>query len=391
VLKQVGVYAFLDGLSEITSDHLEYAISLVEESGKNFEEMMKLETNYQKLAKYLAEDPTVQYTYADLQEQLPCFRGGKHIKDEILSMAVAWSVKNNIVIKKTMSSDNVLFISGDKLKETSLDSLIISTSRDMADYYSNSLVAWNSIDVLGDSDGVHFLNHHLKRGEVDTEGNLIYLMGGHRLDTNCLEGFNILVLDLDSGVSINSIVEILKKYNAFIYSTKRHVPDFNRCRVLIPLNYTLALSKEDYKEFINNILADLPFEVDEAGNQRSRKWLTAKSEIAMYINPDGDMFDVIPYLPRTKGNEDRLKSYEKQQDVSKAQRWFLKEAVQGNRNNTLYSYGMLLLDRGYNLTEVVCEVNALNRQLPNPMTEEEISSTIISSISRKNMENKTYA
>lgn len=53
----------------------------------------------------------------------------------------------------------------------------------------------------------------------------------------------------------------------------------------------LYLDKHEYKEFVNNIAEELPFTIDPASNQRSKKWLTSRGET--FIN-EGELFDVLP-------------------------------------------------------------------------------------------------
>jgi len=57
----------------------------------------------------------------------------------------------------------------------------------------------------------------------------------------------------------------------------------------MPLNYHLSMDAEEYKEFMANIAEWLPFEIDTAASQRSRKWLTHNGT---HIYNDGQLLDM---------------------------------------------------------------------------------------------------
>lgn len=76
VMKLAGAYAFVDKSDTIEVTHVEYAIKLAEDSGEAFGRIMTPQRGYVKLANYLAE-VRGEVTLADLDEDLPSFRGSK--------------------------------------------------------------------------------------------------------------------------------------------------------------------------------------------------------------------------------------------------------------------------------------------------------------------------
>ena len=164
VLKLAGAYAFVDSSDEITTDHIEAAIRLVEDSGEAFAKLMTPMKPYMKLAKYLA-DVRAEVTLADLDEDVPYFKGTKTMKDELIQMATAWGYKNNIMIKKSFM-DSIMFLSADSLQETNLDELVVSwtNSTNMTSNYRNEVAPFDKLSKLFTAKGFHWLNHHVSDG-----------------------------------------------------------------------------------------------------------------------------------------------------------------------------------------------------------------------------------
>lgn len=370
VLKLAGTYAFIDDSVKITLQHLHNAIAMAELSGKAFEELMKPEKNYMKLAKYLADSPT-EVVLADLVEDLPYFKGTKSQKDEMIALAIGYGYKNNIIIKKSIEN-GITFLSGESLKETNPNELLITLSGHYANDYMPNWLTIQDLKELGEVNGFHWSNH----GFLDN----------HRKEENVLPGFNVIALDVDNGVSIKAAQEVFKNVTHLIYTTKRHQKHDDegnylgeRYRILIPTNYILEFDKKDYKEFISNIINSIPIEVDTASNQRSKKWETNKGEV--YVN-EAELFDVLPYIPQTKKNEERLASFE-DQDLDRLENWVINNTGDGNRNNQLYNYACILADSGLAYSELRDKVISLNSKLPDCLTVDELDNTVLRSIAAK--------
>ena len=236
-LKLAGAYAFIDDSPELTQEHLYQAIKLAEESGEAFHRLLTRDRAYVKLAKYIASCKR-DVTQADLVEDLPFYRGAAGQKQEMLNLAIAYGYKNNIIIKKSFS-DGIEFLRGETLKESSLDRCVISYSNDIAYNYVNEYAPFDKLHKLTQINGMHWVAHHLTNG--------------HRNEENCIAGFNLVVFDVDGGVNISTVKMLLKNYKFLIYTTKRHTPEENRFRVILPLNYQLELDAKDYKEFMANL------------------------------------------------------------------------------------------------------------------------------------------
>lgn len=364
-LKLAGSYTFVDMATEVTMDHLYQAIKLVEESGEAFESILNREKAYVKLARFIA-DQTGDVTHADLHEALPFYKSGNAFRNEIMTMAIAWGYKNHVIIKKSFV-DGIEFFSGETLEETNLDNLKISYADHAAYGYVNDVISMDNLEALVQMNGYHFANHHFNNG--------------HRTKENTVDGFNTLVFDVDGSIAIDTARELLQDYTFLIYTTKSHTAEENRFRIVMPVNYKLHLDDEDYKEMMNSILEWMPFECDDASNQRSRKWRT-NDQTTMYRN-EGKLLDILPFIPKTSRNEEHKKEQASLDSLSNLERWFAQRISHGNRNNNMLKYALTLVDSGMDYTEVQDNVERFNNSLGNGLTQDEIEQTILVTVAKR--------
>lgn len=364
-LKLAGALAFVAESEEITMDHLKQAIKLVEESGGSFDQILTRETSYMKLAKFIAQSG-MELTHADLNEKLPYYKTGVAARTELMTMAIAWGYNHNIIIKKRVQ-EGVEFIKGETLQETDLNKCIVSYSTDFATGYQPDEAPFDQLYKMTQASGIHWCNHHF----VDQ----------HRKEENAIPKFNIVALDVDGTVSLQQAQELLKDYKYLMYTTKRHTATENRFRIVFPINYTLKMSSEEYRDFINNIIKWLPFDTDPGANQRARKWLSNDKGIYFYNN--GKLLDATPFIPNTRKNDTFQKNYRKVENLDALGRWFVQRIEEGNRNNQLIKYALALKDSGLTLDQVIERVLGLNEQISNPLTRQELDNTIFKSVAKK--------
>ena len=360
-LKLAASYAFIDGSPVVTEGHLYNAIKLVEASGEAFASILTRDKPYVKLAKYIS---TVgrEVTYADMVEELPFFRGTISNKNEMMSLAIAWGYKNNIIIKKYYEM-GIDFYKGESLKITQLDSLLTSYSNHEAYGYEPAVVPFDQFHKLACRDGLHWCTHAFQ--------------GKHRKGENVIDGFNTIVIDVDGEIQLDAAKELLKDYTAMYYTTKRSTDEVNRFRIVMPLHYHLKLSEKDFKEFMTNIFEWLPFKVDEGTDQRCKKWL---SNNGRYEYNMADILDPMQFIPKTSKNEARQQANADLGNLDNLERWFAKEMVTGNRNNTLIKFAFMLLDSGVEPDEVEARVLDFNSKLKDKLTVDELRNTVIKSL-----------
>lgn len=364
VLKLAAAYAFIDGSPVITQDLLENAIKLVEESGDAFTQLLSPERNYAKLAKYLA-DVKSDCTLADLDEDLPYFRGGKNQKDDLINMAISYGYKNNIIIKRSFN-EGILFLKGESLEATDLDKMQVAYSKDMTTGYVSKDVPFTDLHKLTQAKDMHWLSHNV--------------MNGYRNEENAIPGFNLLVLDVDGTCQLGTAQLLLKDYKALYYTTKSHTAETNRFRILLPMNYKLKMDAKDYKEFYKNVIESLPFEVDDSASHRCKKWL---SNPGTYQYTEGQLFDVLPFIPKTSKNEERRVQLNDQHQMDNLERWVLNNTGDGNRNKQLFNYGMILVEAGFSIDVIRSKVHELNEKLPGKLDGAEIDGSIMITIAKR--------
>ena len=365
-LKLAGALAFVDESSDIEMDHLMSAILLVEESGASFQTILNREKTYVKLAKYIASVGS-EVTHADLMEALPFYKSGNAARNEMITLATAWGYKKHIIIKKSFI-DGIEFFRGETLEETNLAEMTLAYSDHWAYNYLCEKVPFEELHVLTQAQGMHWANHHFKNG--------------HRAEENVFAGFNMIVIDVDEGITLEACHTLMKEYKFMTYTTKRHTDEVNRFRLILPINYKLELDSDEYKEFMNNVMGWLPFKTDETANQRAKKWETFDGGTYHY-NFDGEIIDALPFIPKTSKNEQYRQNFQKVESLDNLERWFAQRIASGNRNNQMLKYAMALVDSGLSLLDVGKQVHAFNDKLNTPLSKDEIDTTIMVSVAKK--------
>ena len=363
-LKLAGTYAFINGDFEITQDTWYNAVYLVEQSGKAFNDILTSEKNFVRLAKYIAS-VNCDITHVDLTEALPFYKGSESVKREMLTLAIAYGYKNNIIIKKSIV-DGIEFLKGESLKKLDLDNITLSYSRQLSDGYLNENIPFDKLHTLTQEKGYHWVAHHV--------------IDGHRREQNIIPGFNLCVIDVDGGVDLKTAKLLLQDYKYLLYTTKSHTDQENRFRIIFPMSHTLKMNKEDYKKFMENVYEWLPFAVDTSTKDRCRKWLSCNKS---YFYNDGSLLNTLLFIPKTAKAEARKAIINDQQSLSNLERWFLNDTSTGNRSNQLIRYALMLIDAGMEYDDISFRVKDLNKKLPSPLDDLEIDTTILKSVATK--------
>jgi hypothetical protein len=370
VIKTAGAYAFMDKSTHLTEDHVEYAINMVEDSGDQFVNLLKKEGPYVKLAKYIASVGR-EVTHVDLIENLPFYKGTKMDKTELIEHACAYGYQNNIIIKKRVVG-NIEFLSGESLKETDLDKILISYSNDVVLNFVNTKVPFNQLHKLVCGNGFNYCSHAFQEG--------------YRHSDKVIPGFNLLILDMDHGLKMYTAVSLLSKYEAFFATTKRHTAEDHRFRIILPMSHMMKLTTEDHVKFMENFFSWLPFEVDTAPKDIARKWLSHPGQY--HYNHTGHLIDATAFIPRTQKEQEAKKELLSNNSLNNLQRWFVRNTRIGNRNQMLLRYGFACMDGGQTAMDATIAVKELNTKLPEPLDTDEIDKTIMSTLFDKQSKTK---
>jgi hypothetical protein len=311
-----------------------------------------------KLAKYIAEIGR-ELTHVDLVEDLPFYKGSAAQKSELMTLAIAYGYKNNIIIKKHYV-EGIEFMKGESLKETNIEEMVLSYSTQLAENYESALAPFEKLHQMTNQANLHWTNHNF--------------IGNYRLEDNVIPGFNMVVIDVDGEVSVETAKLLLQEHKFLIYTTKRHTANENRFRIILPISHKLELDGSEFKSFMAGIYDWLPFKVDVGTNQRSRKWLTHKGS---YWYNEGELLDALLFIPKTSKNEAQRQRITDLQSLSNLERWFVNNTGEGNRSNQLIKYALVLVDSGMDLDSIRNNLLALNNKLPNKLDDAEIVSTIL--------------
>jgi hypothetical protein len=130
---------------------------------------------------------------------------------------------------------------------------------------------------------------------------------------------------------------------------------------------------------MNAVYDWLPFEVDKQTNQRSRKWLSHNGH---FEYNEGELFDVLPFIPKTSKNEERKAQLKDQQSLDNMERWMINNMGDGNRNNMFYRYAMVLVDAGFGFDAIRQKVMSLNDKIPDKLDESELTSTVMLTVAK---------
>ena len=88
------------------------------------------------------------------------------------------------------------------------------------------------------------------------------------------------------------------------------------------------------------------------------------------------------FIPETK-RSDETKAQISTAGVDNIKRWFKNHTSKGNRANHLYRYGMVMIDAGLQLGEIVEKLESFNNSLDVPLPEDQFMNSTVKSISKE--------
>lgn len=372
-IKLAAAFTWLDSKQTMTVEHVEAAIKLAEESAAAFHAMLTRPPVYARLANYLTEVSNPM-THAELMEELPYYPRTAQQQQEMLKNAIAWGHKNNVIVKRSRT-DDIEFIQAEALQETNLNELMLSHSMDYTEgYIPEHKVPFDKLAVITQHPGRQWCAHHF----VDK----------YRKGANAIQGFNLIAIDIDGTSTIQEAETVLEEYTYHIYTSKSHMTvcdknpngDKHYFRIILPMSHKLKLDEDTYKEFMANVHEYLPFEADTQTGEIARKWESNKGQV---FTNEGKLFDILPFIPKTKKNQERAEAFKVIEGTTGIQRWFLGKIIEeGHRNNNLFKFGAMLLDGGFDIIDAQSHVRDLNSRLPEPLDETELHKTVYVSMAR---------
>jgi len=366
-MKLSGVIAFIAGRSYISLEDLDDAIMIAEESGRAFNGIMNRPSNHERLLEFLI-DQERKVTHAELVEKLDFYHSSsKMMKEEMITLATAFAYSNNSVVKRTMI-EGIEFLSANTLEPSDGSKCILSISTRITEGYDNKI---NSFDKLKNilKSNFKYCSHHFREG--------------YRDDKHAMPKFNLVILDIDDGTSLQLAMAMMSDYQYVIGTTKRHQTEGygDRFRMILRLDRTIELDTEDHSKFMSNIFSWLPFEVDTATKDIARKWEGFPD--ALIFENEGKAIESIDFIPdTTKANSMRDKIVDLS-NLDSLEKWFALNASTGDRNHKTLRYALMLVDGGLDYEAIEDKVLAMNSRLAEPLPEREIYTTVFKTVRKK--------
>lgn len=368
--KMLGLIALANQTDTVTMEDFELAKEIVLDSRQVFINIMDREPNYKRLFKYIV-DAEEKLTQADLVEHLHFYSSANQAtKREMMLLAMAHGYKNGAVIKET-AKDGVVFYEGTQYDDIDESKIILSVSNDLAYDYKALYGKWEDLgNVL--KTNIEYSAHHF--------------IDGHRCLANAKPEFNIVILDIDDGTPLSLAMALMKEYKYLIGTTKSHRKSKNgkiedRFRLILPLAKTISLNNEEYSQFMQNVYESLPFEVDTATKDASRKF-TGVENAEIFYN-EGQYLDPIEFIPNTTRANERRNRINDMTSLDNIERFFMLNASKGERNNHLIRFALMLTDGGLCYEDIEEKVLSMNDKLDNPLPVREIMSTVMNTVKKR--------
>ena len=370
-LKISGIYAVANLHNEVTKEDYLNALEVVNDSYNDLISIVNRKEKYELLVDYLLEKGEAESEYT-LTKELPFYKEIKN-KRQFLELAKGYAYDNNITLQ-IQDKRNITFYNARGKVRTDLEKpLLFSYSEDMAEgYFTNETVVWRDFYKVLTADGICYSAHSFKDGK--------------RSNDTALTGFQLIILDIDGGVDLETAKILFSEYTYLIATTRNHQKEKNgkiedRFRIILPMEYTLDLDAETYTQMMKNLFEDLPIEVDKLSDIGRMFFSSAESK---YWYNDGVLFNADKYIPHTQEEDLYKKEGVKlsKKNINGISQWCIRNQS-GGRNNTLIKLAFLLVDKGFTHEEAKEEIKRVNQQFDSPLSQSELERTIFKSLVRK--------
>jgi hypothetical protein len=379
IRRLAGLYALYDGSIEVSIENVNDAIEWAESLSKDLIIALNAETIAEKIfdyldkvEKYSSQTDVMKYykmTVKDFKENI----------DEVYTVAYDnGSTMQSKVFDKEAKVIKYNLIKGEL---TEADQMICSTSNSMSDDFVQQKIGYKNLPdlVMG------------KYGKNYSAG---LFLNNKRNKDNYIKRQNLIIFDVDEGMSIEDAKLFLSQYRGFIATTRNHLKEKNgkvleRFRIVLVSKYIFNLDHEEYKHTITNFALLHNLTVDFPVIEPSRLYYSNPESEVTHLEGD-ELIDLRAYIPETKEVEVTKKSielgeqYDGGENINGFDKYFLMQTSQGNRNNNLVKYGFALITKkNLDFESAKAKVLSLNSMLPDPLSESELERTVFKSMSRK--------
>jgi len=368
--KLAAIYAFIDGSSIATKEHGEQAVYVTELSGKSFDRIINQPQIHERMFNFMKLRK--ETTILDLEER-PWFRGTVKNKSDLFMLCRAYAFRNNYLFR-VKELESVEFYSFVEVPKTDVKNITISISKDITKGFKKKVVPFEILHEVVCNSSFNYSAGTFKRG--------------HRKKDNYEEKQNLVIIDVDSGMKLETAKLMFSNYKCLIATTKSHQKEKNgltcdRYRIIFVTDRTIKLDSEMYARFMTNVYNSLGVPADISCSDSSRFYYGSKGEY--YYSKGTKLFEISDLIPDTSKEIERKVSFSKSGICSTngVERFLLGEAAVGNRSNNMIKYAMFVKDGGYSFEDAKEKVLDFNSKLPEPLTIKEINQTIIKTLKGK--------
>lgn len=364
-----GIYAFISNSEKIELEFIEQAIYIAELSGISFTKVMNQPPIYERVFNFInGREKTSEIDLVKNQ----WYKGNQSQKRELLSLARAYGYENDHLFK-LKEVEGVEFYSFVEVPKTDVNNITISISQDITKGFKKKKVPFEVLHEVVCSPDFNYSAGTFKKG--------------YRNKENYEEKQNLIIIDIDDGMKLETAKMMFANYKCMMATTKSHQKDKNglvcdRFRMIFITDRTIKLNSELYSDFMSNVYDSLGVPADQSCKDSSRFYYGAEGD---HWYSEGDkLFEISDLIPETSKEKER-KSMLVSSGIGSSsglERVLLEEAIKGSRNNVVLKWATFLKDEGYDYDDVETKVFTFNDKLLEPLLKKELDSTVLKTLKR---------
>jgi hypothetical protein len=278
VAKLAGAYAFIDGRDEVTTKDIDYAIHLTEHSSASLQRIGDSKSLVERLYLRVRSEEGFVHTQDMLNFGLVSKNQTTKIKEYAEELETYADVYGDIFEVMRDNNNKISAVRITQLITTNSESCIFSASmpRRNGEYNHDSGYKKVEIDFNNIAEWV--------TQEKKVCYSPIGFKDGKRNNASTEAYSNLIVMDIDEGMSIDYAKEIFKDYYAIITTTRNHQKEKNgvvsdRFRVILLANKYIYTTPKKYKQLMENIQQFYDFSMDTACFDKAHIYYSNPSDV----------------------------------------------------------------------------------------------------------------
>jgi len=342
--KLLGIIACLDLEDTINEEHLKFAIEFTEALDKTAEETIEIKPVYMRLYNEIEKR-----SYAARTDLVKAVKDVtlKELDSQMILVEEHANIIGNSLIKKEYNG--IVKYKIEKLSETNLEKILISVNtnpdRTQPEGFGRQCGTFKGLYKIVNSEFRYsagtFRNEYIN-------------------DENYLQEQNLFIIDVDNDLTLEDAKKLFSSMTYLITTTRSHqkpkkvkneMVTCDRFRIILPTVATFHLDYKTYSDTYMNVISSLGIEEADKKCRNASRWYYGNPDGEHWYN-EGSLLDIRTFIPDSSEHQDATSSvtkYERSSGsapasvrVDAAVRWFLANTSNGNRNDNLYSLGVLL-------------------------------------------------